>query len=234
MCPRQWKVGLMKCLLHRAYDICSSWELFTNEVSYLQQLFVQNGYPKRMFQYCVNGFLSKKYARETPSPNEETEEAIFIIPYIDHSSIVYGKKVSQIFKRYFSINLRIVFTTFKVKNYFSLKCCTPLALRANVVYKFTCQRDANTTYIGKTKRHLAIRVREHCNPSTQPSTSAIRNHLDKCLSCQTNPWSQFSVLDNANSDFTCQIKEGLHIKAKQPTLNKQLFQSGVSFTLQIF
>ena len=129
----------------------------------------------------------------------------------------------------------IVFTTFKVKNYFSLKCCTPLTLRANVVYKFTCQRDADTTYIGKTKRHLAIRAREHCIPSTQPSSSsAIREHLDTCTSCQSNPLSQFSVIDYAQSDFTCQIKEGLHIKARKPTLNKQLFQSGALFTLQLF
>ena len=43
---------------------------------------------------------------------EDTVDTIFFIPYI-----------------------RIVLTSFKVKNYFSLKCHTPLPLLANVVYK---------------------------------------------------------------------------------------------------
>ena len=55
----------------------------------------------------------------------------------------------------------MLFTSFKVKNYFSLKCRTPLPLLANVVYKFKCLRNANNIYIGKTIRHLATRVKEH-------------------------------------------------------------------------
>ena len=41
-----------------------------------------------------------------------------------------------------------------------------MPLMANVVYQFTCLRDANSTYIGKTIRHLATRVKEH---ATSPS-----------------------------------------------------------------
>ena len=33
-----------------------------------------------------------------------------------------------------------------------------MPLMANVVYQFTCLRDANSTYIGKTIQHLATRV----------------------------------------------------------------------------
>ena len=57
-----------------------------------------------------------------------------------------------------------IFKTFKVQNYYSLKDETPLAkkkLQANVVYLFEGSCDKNQTYIGKTKRHLATRVREH-------------------------------------------------------------------------
>ena len=38
---------------------------------------------------------------------------------------------------------------------------TQLALQANVVYLFEGSCDKNQTYIGKTKRHLATRVREN-------------------------------------------------------------------------
>ena len=120
--------------------------------------------------------------------------------------------------------------TFKVKNYFSLKCHTPVPLKANVVYQFTCLRDANSTYIGKTIRHLVTRVKEH---STSPS--AIKEHLSSCTTCKDNySCNSFKVIDSANSDFEVSIKEALYIKHKNPNLNKQLSTEGMSFMLKIF
>ena len=119
----------------------------------------------------------------------------------------------------------------KVKNYFSLKSRAPLPLLANVVYQFQCLCDANKFYIGKTKRHLATRVREH----SQSSSSAIHDHLVRCEFCKENySVNSFRVLDKGNSDLAISIKEAIHIKLKRPTLNKQLFNLGTSFVLGIF
>ena len=123
-----------------------------------------------------------------------------------------------------------MFSSFKVKNYFSLKCHTPMPLMANVVYQFTCLCDANSTYIGKTIRHLATRVKEHAT-----SPSAIKDHLSSCITCKDNySCNSFKVIDSANSDFEVSIKEALHIKHKNPSLNKQLSTNGMSFILKIF
>ena len=89
---------------------------------------------------------------------EDKEETLFFIPYIGLPSVLFGRKLREIFKRYYAIDVRIVFTSFKVRNYFSLKCRTPLPLLANVVYKFKCSCNTNKIYIGKTMRHLATRV----------------------------------------------------------------------------
>ena len=60
--------------------------------------------------------------------------------------------------RNYCIDVRIVYSTFNVKNYFPLKCRTLLSLMANVIYKLNCSRDAKfPIYIGKTKQHLATR-----------------------------------------------------------------------------
>ena len=88
--------------------------------------------------------------------------------------------IKAIFRKYFAIDVRIVFTTFKVSNYFSLKCHTPLPFMAKIVYKFQCLCDADLVYIGKTMRHLATRVREHGT-----SASAIHYHLSGCASCHS-------------------------------------------------
>ena len=55
-------------------------------------------------------------------------EKIFTIPYIDLPSILFGKKLRLIFKEHYRIDLKIGFTTVKVKNYFSLKSRAPLPL----------------------------------------------------------------------------------------------------------
>ena len=117
-----------------------------------------------------------------------------------------------------------------MKNYFSLKCCTPLPLLANVVYKFKCLHDANNIYIGKTIRHLATRVKEH---GTSPS--AVSNHLSSIETCRSNfSCNNFSIIDSGKNDYEITVKEALHIKFKKPTINRQLFTQGSSFVLNIF
>ena len=133
------------------------------------------------------------------------------------------------FKRYYAIDVRVVFTSFKVQNYFSLKCrtpFTPLPLLANVIYKFKCLCDTNKIYIDKTMCHLVTRVKVHGN-----SQSAIHEHLLSCQNCKLNfSHSCFDVVNSGKNNFETTAKEDLHIKLKKPMLNKQLF----SFVLNLF
>ena len=112
---------------------------------------------------------------------EDRVETIFFISYIGLPSIIFSRKLKELLQKYYCIDIRIVFTFFKVKNYLSLKCRTRLPLLANVVYKFKCLRDSNNIYIGKTIRHLATRVREHGT-----SSSAVFNHLSSCKTCKSS------------------------------------------------
>ena len=80
-----------------------------------------------------------------------------------------------------NVDLRCVFSRFKVKNYFSLKCETPTYLNSNVTYKFTCQHDAARFYIGETTRHIVVRAGEHLtlfSPSQYPT--AVGQHIKDC------------------------------------------------------
>ena len=157
-------------------------------------------------------------------------ETVFLIPYIGLPSVIFGKKLKRLLKEYYCMYVKVVFSSFKVKNYFSLKRHTPMPLMANVVYQFTCLRDANSTYIGKTIRHLATRVKEH---TTSPSV--IKEHLSSCATCKGNySCNSFKVTDSANNDFEVSIKEALRIKHNNPNLNKQLSTQGMLFMLKIF
>ena len=111
----------------------------------------------------------------------------------------------------------------------SLKCRTPTPLLANVVYKFQCLSDSSKSYIGKTKRHLATRVKEH-----KQGPSAIQSHLEECRVCRDNySCDLFAILDSGSNDLDITIKEAMHIKSCKPWLNKQLSTQGSSFVLNI-
>ena len=228
MVPIQWKTGLIYCLLHRAYVICSSWKLFHDEIYKLSNICNLNGYTKNFFYKCVNNFVNNKLTCNTSSKSEHKH--IISIPYIGNSSVIFKKQLCKLFKSYYNINCTIVFNSFKVQSYFSLKCKTPKPLRANVVYQFNCLNDSNLSYIGKTKRHFITRIQEH-----KKSSSSIKDHLLFCDTCNINyNCDNFKVVDTGNSNFNTTILEALYIKHKLPTLNNTLTDKGDSFFLDIF
>ena len=119
-----------------------------------------NGYSNYIFNNHVEKFLSEKLMTTDSSQNMNDDKKYTVIPFIGHPSITFKKSLSKNEK---SLNEKCctIFKTFNVQNYFFLKDETPLALQANVVYLFEGSCDKNKAYIGKTKRHLATRVREH-------------------------------------------------------------------------
>ena len=183
--------------------------------------------------YIVGGYKSGLSGQRIPSTEKDkgsyrwkiNNTAIYRI-FINS----FRWKIQSIYKKNYHIDIKVVFNTTEVKHYFSLKCLTPQALKAKVVYKFDCVVDSHTSYIGKTKRHLATRVKEHAKKD-----SAIKTHLGQCDGCNENyGLNLFRIIDSGVSDFDCKVKEAIHIKAYQPNLNRQLFQSGALFTLNVF
>ena len=95
-----------------------------------------NGYPKEIFNNNVKKFLSEKQMTSNSHQNMNDEKKYtVIILFTGHPSIIFKTSLTKNLK---SINKKCctIFKTFKVKNYFSLKDETPLALQANVVYLF--------------------------------------------------------------------------------------------------
>ena len=130
------------------------------------------------------------------------------------------------------MDISVVFQTFKIKIYFPLKSKTPLILRSNVVYKYTCSSDTTSYYVGKTKRRMDNRIKEH---KYTLSNSAIYSHLIQCNQCcdKYGP-NQFKIINSGINDLEISIKEALLIKLMKPPLNSQLFNNGTSHILHAF
>ena len=151
-----------------------------------------------------------------------------MIPYIGEASLHLRKKLKRIFKR-LNCDIQIVFKTEKVKKYFGLKARTPKWMKSCIVYKYKCQVDPESLYIGKSKRRLHQRVSEH-----QKTNTAITNHIEHCDDCRNNFFNNFEIEYIGRSEFEINVVEALKILEQNPKLNKQIANNGNAYFLKIF
>ena len=118
-------------------------------------------------------------------------------------------------KYYPNIELKLYFKCSKrLSNLFRVKDITPYVLKSNVVYKYSCA-GCCVSNIGKTSRHLHVRICEHMGVSNltnssrlTPPYSAIHEHSKACTKICSNSFN-----------IELLIKESLLIKDYRPSLN---------------
>ena len=112
-------------------------------------------------------------------------------------------------------------------NYFSFKDVVPEPLRSCQIYNFTCG-SCNASYIGKTFRHMKVRVSEHQGVSPRTGkhlkgtlSTSVRDHMLDCN--HVVAWDDFKVLGRESNHWLLEIKESLFIKRDRPSLNKNIY-----------
>ena len=100
---------------------------------------------------------------------------------------------------------------------FSVKDPVPLDLRSCVVYKFSCA-GCNASYIGETSRRLSTHIREHLSRDRNSHSFQYLQQSEACRRlCSKNC---FSFVDSARNRLQLILKEAVHIRWENPTLNK--------------
>ena len=142
------------------------------------------------------------------------------IAYIVHFSVVTQKRVRHLIKCYCNdLDIKLVFSSFKIGNFFGVKDPIPGGLHSRVVYKFACA-GCNACYVGETTQHFSTRVREHL---VSDRASPIFKHLENSEHCRALcSVDCFHILDHASTTFQLKIKQAFHIRREQPSLNQQL------------
>ena len=238
--PNMWKAGLVRCMLHRAWTVCSSYELFMKETDKLRCMFSKNGYSSKFFYDTLTPFLADRYTPKRPPKDELETKFLLKIPYFGKPSIEFKNKMKDLISKHFDVNIVCVYSSFKVSSYFSLKCRGPRYLTSNIVYKYTCLRDSEVFYLGKTKRHFGIRVGEHLNLKCRKGQTEVSQHINTCNECLTAvnegkvDIDHFEIVQKARSDYEVQIREAFLIRKLKPEINKQMYQSGASYFVKIF
>jgi len=200
-------------------------------------MFLQNSYPASFFDNVLQKFLrnadlsNSMTTSDIVNPedvNDSLPSVIFRVPYLGKCSVDFAKRVSRCVAREFPVTVRIVYSTFKVRSYFNLKCFSPSYLSSNVVYKYECMSESCTdSYIGFTTRHLFERVEEH-TARERKGQSEVKDHLKTCLVCKQNNvnHAHFTVVRRCRSETQCKLHEAFNIKRFRPVLNKQMLQRG--------
>ena len=124
------------------------------------------------------------------------------------------------------MNIRLVFSSFKIKNYFSYKDPIPDNLKSLLVYKFTCA-SSSSSCIGETCRHSKTRIEEHIKKDSKSHIFKLLHSTRICFDSYNS--LSFKIIDRANSKFDLKFKEALYINCKKPNLNAQ--QNHLSSTL---
>ena len=116
-------------------------------------------------------------------------------------------------------NIKIAFSTFKLRSLFSTKDNVSYGLTSYVVYKFLCA-GYDASDVGETYRHISTGTHEHLE--TDKSSNIYRHLLKNPQRKSICDENCFSILDSPRTKYTLQLKEGMYIKWLKPSLNKQV------------
>ena len=215
--PFQYKTRLVQTLLDRTYKICSSTEKFYRESKKLTKTLLRNMYPKRLIDKYIKRYLENK---DKNLLEISTKDIRYVtLPYIGHFSDYAKNKINKLVKQFCKkeFQIRLVFTTCKLKSYFSNKGSLPKEFTSLVIYRFNCA-GCNSSYVGRTHCHFDTRCEQHLKTD---KNSSIYKHINDNNECKKSNKNSFEIIDRANSDYNLAIKEGMHIKWLKPNLNSQ-------------
>ena len=227
--PDSYKRGLIYTLLHRAFMLCSDWNKFHLEVTFLKNIFRKNSFPEFFTDRCIKVFLDKIFIMKRVVFTVPKKELRICLPFLGKQSLELRTKLCKFVTAHFpQCKLQVIFNSNnRLRNFCSFKDKIPISVRSHILYRYTCD-VCNAIYIGKTRRHYLVRIFEHLgvslathkkytyNPQNSNNT-AILNHINckKCLGNQEN----FKIIGSAKNDYLLCIKETLLIHKDKPSIN---------------
>ena len=123
---------------------------------------IKNAYPSFLIDKVIKKYLDYKFSGNQNQVKDKSDIHYYKLPYIGNLSHHLKNKLSRLCKKFYkeNFNIKLVFNSFKIKNYFSYKDPIPDDLKSFLVYEFTCA-SCSSSYIDKTCSHLKTRTEEH-------------------------------------------------------------------------
>ena len=225
--PLAYKRSLVSCLLHRIFNLCSTYENFHAQLEVVRKLFNLNGFPSHMFDHLVRRFLDNMFDPKPTLYTVPKKIVYFCLPFTGSHSLQIRNQITRLCNAaYPHLNIRFVFrSSTRISSFFPFKDKVPKLMRSGVVYLFKC-RCCSASYVGQTTRHLHTRISEHLGispitgkPSSSPVMSSIFSHLNS--TGHSANFDDFEILSSCSDTCELMIHESLLISKLKPSLNVQ-------------
>ena len=166
-----YKIGLIKCLIDRSFKICNNWNSFHNDIENIKSNLIKNAYPPFLTDKVIKKHLDYKFSINQNQLKYKSEVHYFRLTYIGNLSHHIKIKLSKLFKEFCkeNFNIKLVFNSFKVKNYILYKDPVWNDLKSFLVDVLTCA-SCSSSYIGETCRCFKARIEEHIKKDNKSHT----------------------------------------------------------------
>ena len=160
--PFSYKLVLVRTLVDRTFKINNTWAGFHFDINNLSKTLSRNLFPSNVIENVVRKFLNNYFSSDPSQSAARKDNCLYFkLPYIGPFSITAQHRIKKLVRTFCTdIDIKLVFTPFKIKSWFGVKDPIPAGLRSRVIYKFSCA-GCSTCYVGETNRHFATRIREH-------------------------------------------------------------------------
>ena len=232
--PSLYKLNSIRTLISRAYNICSDFDLFHQDMNFLLKFFTENAYPTFLFSKILRLFMNENFEPKPVYTTVDKDVRYIKLPFVGHSSYDVRKKLQNILKHTFpQIRFQFVFVnSFTIGSLFKERSSLPVDLSSGSVYLFSCPQ-CGLRYVGSCSRWLRHRILEHRGlsirtgfPLSKPSHSAIRDHSLAMDHPFTN--QDFTILTLTCNRLDLVISESLFIGRMKPELNENLSSFNLS------
>ena len=151
--------SLIKCLRDSLFKICSKHNSFHNDIESIKSNLIENAYVSFLIDKVFKKYLNYKFSSSQNQVKGISDVHYFKLPYICNLSHHIKNKLLKLCKEFCkeNFNIELVFTSFKIKNYFSYKDPIPDDLKSFLVYKLACA-SCSSSYNGETCRHFKTRI----------------------------------------------------------------------------
>ena len=135
-----YKISWIKCLIERSYEICNNWNSFHIDIGNIKSNLIKKAYPPFLINKVIQKYIDYKFSSKQNQLKNKSDVHYFKLPYIGNLSHHIKNKLSKLCKEFCkeSFNIKLVFNSFKIKNYFPFIDPIPNELKSFLVYKFTC------------------------------------------------------------------------------------------------
>ena len=123
-------------MIDKPFKICNNWNSFHNDIGNIKSNLIKNAYPPFLIDEVVKKYLDYKFSSNQNQLRETSDVHYFKLPYISNLSPHIKNKLLKLCKEFCkeNSNIKLVFNSFKIKNYFSYKYSIPDDLNSFVVF----------------------------------------------------------------------------------------------------